>query len=101
MNTISGGEAIARMREIRNNEHLWFEMMHHTFDRSTKTTKGVRHVKRAKLRPSLPKEKLYPHADLYLPYIDLDIKKPRMCFKRLINIVAFPPHFEPMRVKWY
>lgn len=101
MKTIAGGDAIARMRQLRNSEHLHFEMTHHTFERATGITNGVRHVKRAKLRPALPKEKLWPHADLYLPYIDLDIKKPRMCFKRLINTVAFPPDFEPMQVKWY
>lgn len=101
MKKISGAQAIAKMRRLKGSDEASFEMFHHTFDRGSQTTDGVRHVKRAKLRPALPKEHLYPNQDIYLPYIDLDIKKPRMCFKRLINIVAFPPDYQQMEVKWF
>lgn len=76
-------------------------MTHVTWNRKKNETNGLRHVTRARLRPALPDEKFYPHADLYLPYIDLDVNEPRMCFKKLIRTVAFPPQYEVLRVKWF
>ena len=104
MKTIAGPEAIARMREMRHDEDSFFELHHLTWDRKNDTTNGMRLVVRCRLRVALPKEKFYPHQDLYLPYIDWDLAKGeqnRMCFKRLIRYVAFPPDFELLKVEWF
>lgn len=101
MKTISGPEAIARMRELRHKKNAHFELQHITFNQKRNETEGIRHVQHCRLRPALPDEKFYPNADLYLTYIDLDIKEPRMCFKKLIRFVAFPPDFKLLKVKWF
>lgn len=76
-------------------------MTHITWNQKKHETNGLRHVQNCRLRPALPDEKFYPHADLYLPYMDLDLKEPRMCFKKLIRTVAFPPDFIEMKVNWF
>jgi len=101
MNEISGTEAIARMRQLRHNETTHFEMHHLTYNHSTDETKGLRSVMRCRLRPALPKETFAAPADLYLPYVDLDLNEPRSCFKKLVRLVAFPPTYEPLKVNWF
>lgn len=101
MKTISGPEAIARMRDLRHKSNTYFELQHITFNQNRSETDGIRLVQRCRLRPALPDEKFYPNADLYLPYIDLDINEPRMCFKKLIRFVAFPPNYKLLKVKWF
>lgn len=101
MREIAGTEAIARMRQLRHSEHLHFEMHHLTYNHATDDTKGLRSVTRCRLRPALPKETFAAPADLYLPYMDLDLNEPRTCFKKLVRMVAFPPTFEVLKVNWF
>jgi hypothetical protein len=101
MKVISGAEAIARMRQLRHDEHSYFEMHHLTYDINREKTDGMHAVLHARLRPSLPDDLFKTDSDLYLPYTDLDTGEPRMCFKRLIRLVAFPPDFELMKVDWF
>lgn len=101
MKEISGSEAIARMREIRHNQKLFFELHHLTYNHATGKTHGLRRVARCRIRKSLPKEAFSLPSELYLPYTDLDMQEPRTCFKKLIRYVAFPPRFELMKVNWF
>ena len=104
METIKGTEAIRRMREMRNDESSWVELHHLTWNRRTEKSDGMRIVKRCRLRPSLPQEKFDVTADLYLPYADLALpenEQNRVCRKRLIRYVAFPPKYNLLTVKWF
>lgn len=65
----------------------------------------MREVKQCLLRPSLPSD-IFDRgtADLYLPYTDLDLPKSnqnRMCRKKFVLFVAFPPHMELLKINWY
>lgn len=100
MIVISGAEAIERMRAIRNTDE-YFMMQHLTYNCNTKKPDGLRTVTQAKLRPALPKESFENDSDHYLTYIDLDIDKPRQCFKKLIRQVAFAPDYEWLKVSWF
>ena len=100
INTISGTLAIQRMREMRHSGD-GFEMQHITWNKKKRASDGLRVVRRAKVRPALPSEKFFPHADLFLPYIDIDLDEPRTCYKHLIRMVAFPPNYEPLKVNWH
>lgn len=102
MKQISAKEAIARMREMRNQKNASFTLHHLTWNEKKQETKGLRVVERCRLRPALPGEVLkHAFADLYLTYIDLDLMEPRMCFKILMRAVAFPPNYELMKVNWF
>lgn len=103
--TISGTEAIALMRRLSREFKTPFILHHQTFNQKTGTSEGMRVVKRCLLRVSLPSDQ-YDRgtADLYLPYTDLDLpasNQNRMCRKRLIRYVAFPPHFDLLKVNWF
>ncbi len=104
METIKGTEAIRRMREMRDDEGSWFELHHLTWNRRTEQSDGMRIVKRCRVRPSLPQEKFDVCAELYLPYADLSLpenERNRVCRKRLIRKVAFPPKYKLLIVKWF
>lgn len=82
-----------------------FTMHHQTYDENTGQSIGMRVVKKCMLRVSLPGDLFKKGtSDLYLPYVDLDLPKSnqnRMCRKRLIRYVAFPPHNELLKVNWF
>lgn len=100
--TISGAEAIARMRLMKNIEGAYFRLMHYTYQRSGKAASGrLRKVEQCRLRKQLKREHIQYDPDMYLLYTDLVINAPRMCFKRLLHSVAFPPDYEWLRVDWY
>lgn len=97
---ISGAEAIARMRLLKTLEGTHFKLMHYTYQRNGKCG-TLRKVEQCRLRKHLRKEHIRYNPDMYLLYTDLEIDKPRMCFKRLIYRVAFPPDYEWLKVDWY
>jgi hypothetical protein len=101
METITGTEAIQKMRALRNDENVHFLLMHHTFDRRKKTSDGLRKVEQCRLRPSLPDEIFDTDSDLYLPYYDLLAKKNGMCFKILMRFCAFPPDYKVLKINWF
>ena len=103
MKTISGYEALKRMRAMRHDEGSFFIMHHLTWNEIRKQTDGMRIVRRCRLRQSLPHESMKPHPDLLQPYTDLNLPKKdrnRMCRKRLIRYVAFSPEYELLKVDW-
>jgi hypothetical protein len=104
VDTINGYEALKRMRALRHSKDQSFIMHHQTWNERRHETNGIRVVRRCRLRPALPEESMLPHPDLFQPYTDLDapkINRNRMCRKRLIRYVAFPPDFTLMKVDWF
>jgi hypothetical protein len=101
METISGTEAVQRMRLCSKGKNVHFGIMHLTCDRSANATDGLRKVERARLRPALPKEVFSVNGDHYLPYTDLDTGEPKMAWKKLIRKVAFPPDYKFISVDWF
>jgi hypothetical protein len=61
----------------------------------------MRVVERARIRPALPDDDFIKPSDMYLPYIDLDKDEPRLCFRKLIQYVAFPPEFKLLKVNHF
>jgi|GEM_PF-1954204 len=103
MTTINGYEALARMRALRHSDDFFFIMQHLTWQERRCQTDGIRVVRRCRLRPALPDDSMEPHPDLFLPYTDLDaakVNQNRICRKRLVRYVAFPPEFEMLKVDW-
>lgn len=104
-NSITGTEAIALMRRLSKQLHQPFQLHHQTFDEKKGISDGMRVVKHCLLRQSLPGDIFSKGTeDLYLPYVDLDLPKSnqnRMCRKKLIRYVAFPPRFELLKVNWF
>ena len=104
MDSINGFEALKRMRALRHSEDLFFTMHHLTYNERRQQTDGIRVVRRCRLRASLPEDSMKPHPDLFQPYTDLQqpkIDQNRMCRKRHIRFVAFPPDFKLMKVDWF
>lgn len=104
VNNINGFEALKRMRAIRHSTDFFFKMKHLTWNEHRGQTDGIRVVHRCRLRPALPEDSMKPHPDLFQPYTDLDQSKAnqnRMCRKRLIREVAFPPDFTWLKVDWF
>jgi hypothetical protein len=104
VNTINGFEALTRMRALRHSSDFFFTLHHLTWNERRGETDGIRVIRRCRLRPALPDDSMLPHPDLFLPYTDLDASKAnqnRMCRKRLVRYVAFPPDFELLKVDWF
>lgn len=98
---ISRNEAIRRMRLVSKTKDGYFAMMHLTCNLKTGESGELRKVERARLREALRRETFQVDGDHYLPYTDLDINEPRMCFKVLIRWVGFPPDYRMMKVKLF
>lgn len=99
-NTISGAKALAQMRALKHSEQT-FQLYHLTWNQKKGISKGMRKVSDCRLRHSLPKEALQFDSDHYLLYYDEALKEPRMCFKKLARYVAFPPHYELLKIDWF
>jgi len=104
MDTIKGYEALARMRAMRHDEGTHFVLHHQTWQEKRQETDGIRVVRRCRVRKSLPGEKFLPDSDLFFPYTDLSQPKNdqnRMCRKRCMRYVGFPPKYDLMKVDWF
>lgn len=99
--TISGPDAITRMRNLRGVKDAWFSITHITCDISRGKSGEMRHVSRARLRSQIPDNQFKIDSDHFLAYEDMDIDQPRTCYKKLIRYVAFPPTYETLKVEWF
>jgi len=103
LNSIPGIEALRKMKALRHSSEFFFIMHHITWNEKKQQSNGIKVVRKCRIRAALPEDKMFPDPDLFLPYIDLDaakINQNRMCRKRLIRFVAFPPEYEMKRVDW-
>jgi hypothetical protein len=104
MEVREGNKAIQILRNSRHNKLIYVELHHLTYNRKTNSTDGMRVVRRAQLRPGLPSDKFDVSSELYLTYKDLDAEvnnQNRMCRRRLIRAIAFPPDYILKKVKWF
>lgn len=102
---LTGTEAIALMRRFSREFRTSFELHHLTWDEDLQEAHGMRIVKRCQLRQSMRSD-TFPRAsaELFQAYIDLDLpqgNQNRMCRKKLIRYVAFPPSNELLKVCWF
>ena len=98
---ISGTEAIRRMRLISKMKDETFTLIHFTCNLKTASGGELRKVEHSRLRPALPEKIMKVDPDHYLTYVVSDTDEPRMCWKKLIRFVAFPPHYELLKVDWF
>ncbi len=99
--TISGPEAIDRMRMLKKVPNASFGIMFLTCNLKTGAAGQVRKIERCRLRPSMRDEVLDVPSDHYLYLEDLDTDEPKQCFKKLIRYVSFPPSGEWLKIKWF
>lgn len=95
MKTISGTEAIRRMRNLRLLPDAYFGLQF------IKESGTIRVFEKCRLRPARRDEGLTISADHYLYFTDLESSSPKTCFKKLIRQVAFPPDYNWLTVKWF
>jgi hypothetical protein len=99
--TISGTKALERMRNLRKVSGATFMMIHIACNLKTGQCGELRKVERCRLRAGLVSDAMTVDPDHYLPYEDIDLEQPKMCFKKLARFVAFPPNYELLKVDWF
>lgn len=98
---ISGAEAIRRMRLISKMKDETFTLIHFTCNRKTGAGGELRKVEHCRLRPAMSEKVTKVDPDHYLTYVVSDTGEPRMCWKKLLRFVAFPPRYELLKVDWF
>lgn len=98
---ISGAEAIRRMRLISKMKDETFTLIHFTWNMKTRVGGELRKVEHCRLRPAMPEKVTKVDPDHYLTYTIADLDEPRMCWKKLLRFVAFPPRYELLKVDWF
>ena len=99
--TITGPDAINRMRNIKLVPGATFGIRFITCDLNRKKANEVRVYDRCRLRLARRNEGLITDPDHYLFFTDTDTDEPRQCFKWLIRAVCFPPSEKWFHVKWF
>ncbi len=98
---ISGTEAIRRARNLKFVAGASFTLIHLTCNLKTGECGELVKVERCRVRPSLRKDTFRLNGDLYFTYEDLDTGQPKMCFKKLMRYIAFPPDYELLKINWF
>jgi len=99
--TISGTEAIRRARNLKFVSGAYFTLLHLTCNFKTNECGQLVKVERCRVRPSLREDTFQLDGDLYFPYEDMDTEQPKMCFKKLMRFIAFPPNYELLKIDWF
>jgi hypothetical protein len=99
--TISGTEAIRRARNLKLVPGAHFTLLHLTCNMNTGECGELRKFERCRVRSSLREDTFQMDGDMYFTFEDLDTGAPKMCFKRLMRYIAFPPGYELLKIKWY
>jgi hypothetical protein len=92
--TISGTETIRRARNLKYVPGASFTLIHLTCNFKTKDFGQAVKCERCRVRPALREDTFQLDGDLYFTYEDLDTGEPKMCFKRLMRYIGFPPHID-------
>ena len=101
MQTITGAEAITRMRNLKLVPGATFGMIFYTCDLTRKEHGEVRKYEHCRVRPAMRDEGLAVSADHYLFFENMDTGEARQCFQKLIRKVCFPPSQEWLTIKWF
>jgi hypothetical protein len=99
--TISGTEAIRRARNLKFVSGAYFTLIHLTCNIKTKECGQISKTERCRIRLALKEDTFQLDGDLYFTYEDMDTNEPKMCFKRLIRYIGFPPNYELLKVDWF
>ena len=98
---ISGQEAIRRARNLKYVSGASFTLIHLTCNFKTKKCGEVSKTERCRVRPALKEDTFQMDGDLYFTYENMDTGEPRMCFKRLMRYIGFPPNYELQKIDWF
>jgi hypothetical protein len=98
---ISGTEAIRRARNLKFVPDAPFTLIHLTCNMHTGQCGGQVKHERCRVRPALREDTFTLNGDLYFTWEDMDTGEPRMCFKRLMRYIAFPPRYEMLKIDWF
>ena len=99
--TISGTDAIRRARNLKYVPEAAFTLIHLTCNLKTKKCGEVSKTERARVRPALKEDTFQLDGDMYFTYEDMDTGEPKMCFKRLMRYIGFPPDYELLKIDWF
>lgn len=99
--SISGAEAVERMRRLKSVSGATFGIVFITADRKRGRYGERSKYEHCRLRPAMRDEGLEVSADHYLFFEDVTTGNPKQCFKKLIRQVAFPPGYNWQTVKWF
>jgi hypothetical protein len=99
--TISGTEAIRRARNLKYVPGAAFTLIHLTCDMKKKKYGETSKTERCRIRRALNEDTFQLDGDLYFTYEDADTGEPRMCFKRLMRYIGFPPDYQLQKINWY
>ncbi|MDR0863709.1 MAG: hypothetical protein LBO74_02100 [Candidatus Symbiothrix sp.] len=98
---ISGSEAIRRARNLKFVPDAFFTLIHLTCNLKTKECGRRVKVERCRVRPALKEDTFQLDGDLYFTYEDVDTNQPKMCFKKLMRYIGFPPDYKLLRINWF
>ncbi|MHC1707487.1 MAG: hypothetical protein AB9842_08195 [Bacteroidales bacterium] len=82
MESIRLFQAVRQMRKITS-EGQTFSFTHVSYNRDSMKSDGIRHVRKAKLRPAAKNDDV-THSDHKLFYYDMEIQAPRTAWQALI-----------------
>jgi hypothetical protein len=99
--TISGPDALRRARNLKYIPGASFSLIHLTCNLKTKKYGETAKTERCRVRPALKEDTFHLDGDLYFTYEDVDTNEPKMCFKRLMLYIAFPPNYELLKINWF
>ncbi|KAA6348505.1 hypothetical protein EZS27_004105 [termite gut metagenome] len=98
---ISGAEAIRRARNLKFVPDSYFTLIHLTCNMKTEECGQTVKHEHCRVRPALREDTFTLDGDLYFTFEDLDTGQPKMCFKRLMRFIAFPPYYELQKIEWF
>ena len=97
---IAGAEAIRWARNLKYVPGAWFSLVHITCSMKTGKCGEISNHPRCRVRPSLKEETFHLDGDMYFTDQDLDRGEPRMCFKKLMRYIGFPPDYDLQKISW-
>lgn len=101
MESITGANAIEKMRRLKSVPDAVFGIIFLTADRNRSKYGERRKYEKCRLRPAMRDEGLSVSADHYLFFEDMETNEARQCFKKLIRQVSFPPDYKWITIKWF
>ncbi len=99
--TISGAEAIRRARNLKLVPGAYFTLLHLTCNFKTNEYGALRKFERCRMRPGLKEDTFRMDGEMYFPFEDLTTGDNKMCFKKLMRFIAFPPDYRILKIDWF
>jgi hypothetical protein len=96
-----GMDTVLCAHNLRFVKDASFMLIHIGCNMQSKQCSEVIKHERCRVRASLHEDTFTLGSDPYFLYEDLNTGEPKMCFKRLIRHIGFPPKFELLKVDRY